>query len=145
MNAGAGLDGGGRFCGLYSVAWPFPSHPSLPWSSGHIHWYHTWVRNTNKTDVIKIGCARSSVSPSLLLFYSKENRRTRTANNVVDLFIHSPPLSFALRLSFDFSSFHLSPCHTPGPWGCKASLSTEAELSKLNRQCRGEEQEADTS
>lgn len=53
------------------------------------------------------------------------------------LFIFSPALSSALRSSLCFSSFHPPRLHLPGPWGCEAWLSTEAELSKLK--CNAEE------
>lgn len=97
-----------------------------------IHWYHTWVNNMNKADVIKIGRAPSPPSLSLLLFCSEEKRSTRTANDAAVLLLHSPLLFLLLSncLSASPPFTHL-PFHSPGPRGREAWLSTEAALSKL--------------
>lgn len=129
MIAGAELEGGGWFGGLCSAACPFPD-TAVCHGPVVIHWYHTCVNNMNKTDVIKIGPAPSPPphSDAILLWGEKKREDGKWCCSSLTL---SPPLSFALRLSFCFSSFHPSPLHSLGPQSCEAWLSTEAELSKL--------------
>lgn len=87
-----------------------------------IHWYHTWINNMNKTDVIKIGCF-----PSLLPAPRGGERQQMT------------PLFFSSSSSFlllsnclsDSPPFACLPSARLPPQGCEAWLSTEAELSKL--------------
>lgn len=101
--------------------------------SGTVQWSYTditHVNNMNKTDVIKTG-PLPSPAPFCCFSALWWERSTTEGKLCCSSLTHSPPLSFALWLSFPLSSFHPSSLHSVSPWGCKAWLSTEAELSKL--------------
>lgn len=128
MIASAALEEGGGFGGCTVLLALFQTL-----QSGTVQWSYTditHVNNMNKTDVIKTG---STPSPPPFCCFSALwwERSTTEGKQCCSSLTHSPTLSFALWLSFPLSSFHPSSLHSVSPWGCKAWLSTEAELSKL--------------
>lgn len=98
----------------------------------------------NKTDVIKIGPAASppSLSAAILLWGEKKHKEGKWCCSSLTL---SPPLSFALRLSFCFSSFCPSPPLFTWSPGLQGLTEHRGWAVQTPRQCKGEEQEAETS